>query len=103
MVSPARMLVWEQYPSIQGQRYLIAGSTWVLVRSHSSVPGREFSRAMRLVERLVDRERGRLLQPARAAVAPRPARDWRSSRRFRPEFSAEESMGEERLGRDDGT
>src|SRR5262245_41316861 len=45
--SPARMLVCEQYPSIHGQRYLVGGSTRVLERSQSDVPGFSFSAAIK--------------------------------------------------------
>src|SRR5438128_8542979 len=47
IVSSALTLVREQYPSIQGQRYLLAGSIRVFRSSQSDVPGRSFSRRTR--------------------------------------------------------
>src|SRR5437764_15233400 len=48
--SPARALVREQYPSIHGHRYLVFGSTLVLLKSQSRVPPRSFSRRTRSLE-----------------------------------------------------
>jgi hypothetical protein len=48
MDSPARTLAREQNPSIQGQRYFVAGSTPVLVIIQSRVPGLAFSRRIGL-------------------------------------------------------
>ena len=47
IVCPAAILVREQYPSIQGQRYWADGSTRVFVKSQSPVPGFSFSRRTR--------------------------------------------------------
>src|SRR5207247_2316682 len=45
--SPARMLVWEQYPSIHGQRYFVLGSILVLLSIQSLVPCCSFSSSRR--------------------------------------------------------
>ena len=50
IVSPARTLVREQYPSIHGHRYLVAGSMPVLSSIHSRVPGCSFSRRISSAE-----------------------------------------------------
>src|SRR5690349_15870219 len=42
-VSPARRLVWEQYPSILGLRYRVLGSIQTFFKSQSVVPGLRFS------------------------------------------------------------
>ena len=65
------------------------------------MPGREFSRAIR--SDFEARVELRLVHPARAAVAPRPARDWSSSRRFRPSLPEEEFMDGKRLGGGEGS
>src|SRR5919204_2547144 len=46
-VSPARRLVCEQYPSTQGQRYFVFGSTRVFLSSQSVVPRFSFSARIR--------------------------------------------------------
>jgi hypothetical protein len=44
--SPARTLVRDAKPSIQGERYFVLGSTSHFVNIQSEVPGRAFSAAM---------------------------------------------------------
>src|ERR1043166_2983912 len=78
-VSPVRMLVCEQKPSIHGHRYFVAGSMCVLVRSQSRVPGRAFSRRTEsLVAGFSERN---VSHPARATAAPAPIAPLIKSRR----------------------
>src|SRR5512138_2314954 len=85
-LSPARMLVWGQNPSIHGQRYLVAGSTPVLVSSQSRVPGRSFSRRIRSEGRVAAVPAGAReedgAQPGRVSRLPAPSNPWRNARRF---------------------
>src|SRR5690348_16824687 len=70
--SPARMLVREQYPSIHGQRYLVFGSTRVLVSIQSLVPGLAFSARMKSDE--ADAFVAAEESPAKSACGATPAR-----------------------------
>jgi hypothetical protein len=77
--SPARTLVLEQYPSIQGQLTWVLGSVRVLVNIHSRVPGLSFSRKIGLLAP----EMGFFLslQLESRGNAPRLAANFRKSRR----------------------
>src|SRR5205807_1754864 len=78
-VSPARMEVWEQYPSIHGQRYFVWESTRVLMSSQSVVPALSFS--PRITSRRAGAA-GRWLLGTNAAAKPAPATSFSNWRRL---------------------
>src|SRR5437764_13957410 len=77
------MLVREQYPSIQGHRYLTFGSMAVLFNSQSREPRRAFSRRTRSLEAVVPALDGDKQLESSATVL-RPRAPFSNSRRVNP-------------------
>src|ERR1043166_528987 len=81
MRSPARTLVRSQYPSIQGLRYFVCGSTRDLLKSQSSEPVLSFSRRTRFAAPCAPPGGREVEQLESSAIVPRPRTPLSISRR----------------------